>query len=151
MTQYIENNGNQEYIKTAKISYYGYLLLFISFLCLLSGSFASSCIGSTLNSTEVSIEKWSFTSYSSSYVYGVVSGKVSNCLYYLLRAYNSDTAIIRKVNTDLTQAWMTSYLFTSYANSISVDLTEANVYIGIASNVMRLNTSTGALVSINSL
>ena len=46
---------------------------------------------------------------------------------------------------------MTSYLFTSYANSISVDLTEANVYIGIASNVMRLNASTGALVSINSL
>ena len=138
-------------MKTAKISYYCYLLSFISFLCFISVSYASSCIGSTLNSTEVSIEKYSFTNYSNSYVYGVTQGKVSNGLYYLFRAYNSDTAIIRKVNTNMTQLWLTSYLFTSYANSISVDLTEANVYIGIASNVMRLNASTGALVSINSL
>ena len=133
------------------MSCFGALLLLISFLSLISISYASACIGSALNSTEVSIEKNSFTNYTNSYVYGVAPGRASNSLYYLYRAYNTETAIIRKVKSDNTQSWIVSYLFSSYANSISVDLIETNVYISIASNVMRLNANTGALVSTNSL
>ena len=88
------------------------------------------------------------------YTYGVKSGPVSSGLYYLYYLFKSDpiyTSVVRKENSDGTQAWMTALLFEPNQKGLSVDALEQNLYFASLQtsslNVVRLLASDGSIVS----
>ena len=83
----------------------------------------------------------------------VAPGPASNALYYSYY-YNPGEAIVRKVNSDDSDAWMTWLLFDPIQNSLAVDSTETLVYVGSNNNpleVISLQASNGAVSTVQNL
>ena len=71
--------------------------------------------------------------------------------YYLYKSNPIYTSVVRKENSDGTQAWMTAVLFKPTEKGFSIDTLEQNVYFASLStpslNVVRLLASDGSIVS----
>ena len=96
----------------------------------------------------------SFSPANAKYIYGVKSGPISSGLYYLYYLYKGPstyTSVVRKENSDGTQAWMTALLFEPNRKGLSVDALEQNLYFASLTtpslNVVRLLASDGTIVS----
>ena len=114
-----------------------------------------TCSASNSNSYLITSDQCSFTGYTNSVNYSVVSGPVSKSLYYLYLLYvGSYSAAIRKINQDGSLAWMAALSLTPNQKSLAVDALEQNVYVNYSNYpliIVRLEASTGSIVDAQSL
>ena len=108
-----------------------------------------TCSASGSNSYLTTSDQCSFTGYTT-IALDVVSGPVSNSLYYLYKlTQGSFYTAIRKINQDGSLAWMAVLSITPTHKSLAVDTLELYVYVSYANNpliVVRLGASTGSIV-----
>ena len=114
----------------------------------------STWSASASSNTATTTVQNSFSNAHSIYTYEVKSGPVSSGLYYLYYLFKSNpvyTSVVRKENSDGTQAWMTALLLKPNQKGLSVDALEQNVYFASLTtpslNVVRLHASNGSIVS----
>ena len=96
----------------------------------------------------VSYEQSSFTGPTSTQIYGVKIGPVSNSTY-LMYGLSSQTAI-RKIYANGTLNWMTGITGATLPKSLSIDAAEQSVYLCLKPNpfiTISLSASTGSIIS----
>ena len=136
---------------TSKILYNDnkYLLTAICFALMWIGSCSSStCSSSVPSSADLTTWQWSFQSYTQTLAHRIVSGPVSNCLYYLFYISTPANVVIRKLNVDGNLNWMASFNFGVNYKSLAIDNSEQNVYISSRTSpltVVRMYASTGEI------
>ena len=136
--------------KTTKMA----MLIFLMMTCVISLCNWFTCPASSSTTNTITSEQFSFSSYSSSKSYNVVSGTVTNSLYFSYLISTPNNWAIRKINKDSTSAWMTSLSFDLIQNSLTVDDSESYIYVGSYTDmleVVRLASGTGALVDAQRL
>ena len=114
---------------------------------------SSKCPSSVPASAAMTIEKYSFSSYSTS-PFGTIQGPVSDNLYFLYKLSSYGTSAVRKVDASGFQFWVASFEFESSAKSLSVDAVEQSVYFSSFTSplvVLRLSTTNGSVLSQHSL
>ena len=113
-----------------------------------------TCSASSSNSYLITSNQCSFTGSSNTITSGIVSGPVSNSLYYLYILYiGSYHTAIRKINQDGSLAWMAAYSFNLIQKSLAVDTSEHYAFVSYSNNpliVVRLEASTGSIVDAQS-
>ena len=87
----------------------------------------SICPSSVPASAAMTIEKYTFSSYSTS-PFGTIQGPLSNSLYFLYKLSSSIKAAVRKVDASGSQIWVACFGFEPSAKSLSVDAAEQSVY-----------------------
>ena len=92
----------------------------------------------------------SFSGYTFAYTYGITVGTVSKSIYYMHWVLVSSTngAVIRKVNSDYSEAWIASFPFYPAMKSLMVDINEQHLYFSSwtnPQNLLQLSATTGAV------
>ena len=120
------------------------LLLLINF-----GSWYT-CPSTVASTNAITSNQFSFSGISNWLALGVTTSSTSNSLYFLYQVYfPGPYAVIRKLNSDDTVAWMAAVVFWPIIKSVVVSANEQYVFFGSAStplNVIRLSASSGAII-----
>ena len=109
-----------------------------------------TCSYSIPNSNVIFTNQARFLGYTNTYTHNIISGPISNSLYYLFYVSTPNNAAIRKLNPDETLDWMVVLAFLPLLKSLSVDPGELYFYVGAVNNpldVVRMQTSSGGIVS----
>ena len=122
----------------------------------LKTSYWSTCSTSTSTLNTINSEQFSFSTYSNTFVGGVVLGQVSKSLYYLYEMYtgSSNDVAVRKINSSYSLVWMAAIHFRPWMKSITIDVNEHHIYFANRANqliVWRLSTTDGAIVDAQNI
>ena len=115
---------------------------------------STTCANSASNVKAIFEQIDSFSGYSSSTIWRVISGPISNSLYYSYAINSPYLAVTRRINLDGTLAWMAAYSFTPDGNSLSIDSQEQNLYLISQTSptvVVKLQALDGVFSSAQSL
>ena len=87
--------------------------------------------------------------------YNLLSGTVTDCIYYLEASFSSPNKIIlRKENSDNSLAWITSFAGIPSVKGFELDSNELNIYIGwhgFILSILNINTENGSLIFAKNL
>ena len=110
---------------------------------------------SVSSSNAIIREQYYLSGVSDFRAYDVLSGTVSDNIYYLDVSYVSpNRVVVRKVNTDNSLIWIAAFSGISAVKGLALDLNEINVYfVYYASylSIFKLNASDGSLVFVKNL
>ena len=113
-----------------------------------------TCSASSSNSYLITSDQCSFTGFTTTKTWSVISSPVSNSLYYSYSLYlSSYVTAIRKINQDGSLAWMAALSFNPIMKSLAVDALELYAYVSYLNYpliVVRLEASTGSIVDSQS-
>ena len=135
-----------------------HLMIILSIITMLFNQYSwDFCRTLNSNLNAITSQKISFSGYTKVYTNRVVSGPVSNNLYFLDKIYlttNFNTAI-RKASIDGTPIWMTAIMFEPIMKSLSIDATEMYIYFAsydtITMDVVRITADFGSIVDAQKL
>ena len=106
---------------------------------------------SETNSSAIVTQQNSFSTYISTFNFGVISGPVTNTIYYMYYAYNPDSGMITKTDSSSNLIWLASVLLNVIKKSLAIDSLEQTLYFATNSNPMiifRLNTTDEAILKL---
>ena len=115
-----------------------------------------TCPSSSPISNLITTEQCNFTGFSSTSVYSVLTGIISNSLYYMYGLSGSISGwTIRRINPDGSLNWMINISsFTPIMTGFSVDDNELYAYVANLANpldVARLSAVTGGIIDVQRL
>ena len=144
------HNSNNEYYDRCQIN--GILRILVFWVIL---KFAAWSWTSATQTSAIMSQQYSYTISSDTRTYDALSGPVSNDLYLLDSLFSTPNyTVIRRESTSGSQVWMTALNMPPTVKGLSVDPSEQNIYVWKYStqlDIIRLSSSTGALVSAQNL
>ena len=138
------------HLKIIKISISAILIL----LFIIPASYQSICEASSSYSNAIISDQGIITSYAETQWQSVLSGPISNSLYYLYFLNSPANSGLRKINSDGSLAWLVILPFEPIAKGLALDADEQHLFAGSYTNILdvaRLGTSTGSIVDIQRL
>ena len=134
-----------EHLKAIKIS----ILVILILICIIPASYWSICEASSSDSNAIVSDQGIITPYAETQGLFVLSGPISNSLYYLYSLNSPANAAIRKINSDGSLAWMIILPFEPIEKGLALDTDEKHVFVGSYTNILdvvRLGSRTGSIV-----
>ena len=132
-------------LKAIKIS----VLVILILICIIPASYWSICEASSSYSNAIISDQGIITSYKETQWDFVISGLISNSLYYLYFLNSPTNSGIRKINSDDSLAWLVILPFEPIAKGLVLDADEKHVFVSSYTNILdvaRLGSSTGSIV-----
>ena len=125
------------------------LVILILLLLINMGSWYT-CPATVASTNALTSNQFSFSGISSTLALGVTTSSTSSNLYFLYQVFSPGPyAVIRKVNSADTVAWMAAVVFWPIIKSVVVSANEQYVFFGSAStplNVIRLSATSGVII-----